>query len=117
MKLYLDNIERSTLSNDYYRKVIYTGNDLQLVLMNLTPGEYIPEEIHPDTEQFIRIESGKGSLIINNKEYSLYSGDAFIIPKNTRHSVINNSSKDLKIYSLYSKQEHPKTRKQFNQPK
>lgn len=115
MKPYVDNIEKDTLSNDYYRRVIYTGDDLQLVLMNLSRDEDIPEETHPDIEQFIRIESGKALIRIGKKEYILEDGDAVIIPKNTPHYVSNMGNKDLKLYTIYSRQEHPKGRRQIYQ--
>lgn len=103
------NIEKDTKNNIYYRKVIYTLPEFQLVLMSLNPGEDIPLEIHKQTTQFIRIESGYGQAIINKKKYILKDGVSIIVPPNTYHYIQNTSkTKPMKLYSIYTPAEHPK---------
>lgn len=110
MSYYLANIESATKKNNYFRKVIYTTRTMQLVLMSLRPGEEIGSEVHPETTQFIRVESGKGKLILSGKVKRIKDGTAFIIPPNRRHNVVNTGRTPLKLYTLYSPPEHPRNR-------
>jgi mannose-6-phosphate isomerase-like protein (cupin superfamily) len=104
---YLGNIEKLSLANKYFRQVLYTGQHSQLVVMSLQPMEDIGEEIHEIVDQFIRIEDGKGKLIMNGEEHPIKSGDAFIVPAQTKHNVLNTSSdKQLKLYTIYSPPHH-----------
>ena len=104
---FVNNIEKLTLENSNYRKVIYTGNYSQLVLMCLKPGENIHKEVHPTVDQFFRIEQGNGIAIINNKKYKLYDGIGLIIPAGYKHQIINTSkTKELKLYTIYTPPEH-----------
>lgn len=102
------NIEKLTIKNNNYRKVINTTKHSQLVLMSLLPKEEIGEETHPHTTQFIRIEKGHASAHIKNKKYNLKDGDAIVIPPNSNHNIINIGKGKLKLYSIYSPPEHPK---------
>jgi len=109
MKGYFGNIEKETLENDNYRKVLFTGPQSQLVVMSLQPGEEIGEEIHDDHDQFIRIEQGEAKVIIDEEVRVLKEDEATIIPAGSKHNVINVSdSKELKLYTIYSPAEHPK---------
>lgn len=106
MKGYVINIEKATIENNYFRKVLYTGKNMQLVLMNLKPGEDIGEEIH-QLDQFIRIESGEGKAILNGIVHTISDGFSIIVPAGTRHNLMNtSSSKPLKIYTLYAPPNH-----------
>jgi mannose-6-phosphate isomerase-like protein (cupin superfamily) len=108
MKIDYRNIEKETLKNNNYRKVLYTvpGKN-QLVLMSLNVGEDIPEEIHNNVSQFFRIESGNGYALINNKKYKLKDGVSLIVPPGVKHYIKNNSKKEkLKLYTLYSPEIH-----------
>ncbi len=104
---FVGNIEELTLSNAYFRKVIYTGQHAQLVLMSLLPNEDIGMEVHEITEQFIRIEKGEGKVIMNGEEHQIGDGSAFIVPAGTKHNVINTSSVNpMKLYTVYSPPHH-----------
>lgn len=105
---YVANIERDTLSNEDYRRVVFTGRNAQLVLMNLRPGEEIGQEIHEGHDQFIRVEGGRGVAILAGKEHTLTDGIALVIPAGVEHNVINTSADSpLRLYTLYSPPEHP----------
>lgn len=107
MKGFKSNIENDTLDNTNFRKVVYTGKHLQLVLMSLKGGEEIGEETHKNTDQFFRFESGTGKCIIDETEYEVKDGDVIIVPAGAKHNVINTDSKaELKIYTLYSPPNH-----------
>ena len=107
MKGFKSNIENDTLDNTNFRKVVYTGKHLQLVLMSLKGGEDIGEETHKNTDQFFRFESGTGKCIIDETEYEVKDGDVIIVPAGAKHNVINTDSKaELKIYTLYSPHNH-----------
>jgi mannose-6-phosphate isomerase-like protein (cupin superfamily) len=99
------NIEKLTLNNRYYRKVLHTTPQQQLVLMNLKPHEEIGMEKHSYITQFIRVEDGTGKAIINKREYRLKDGDALVIPPNTTHNIIAGKI-GLKLYTIYSPPEH-----------
>ena len=105
-KGYKDSIETLTKENTNFRKVLYTGEESQLVLMSLLPGEDIGSEVHPDNDQFFRFESGTGDVVINNTEYSVSDGDAVVVPKGAEHNVINTGNEPLKLYTLYCPAHH-----------
>jgi mannose-6-phosphate isomerase-like protein (cupin superfamily) len=107
MKGYLANIEKITLKNKYFRQVLFTSQNLQLVVMALKPGEEIGLEIHDKVDQFFRVETGKGRVIIEGKSKAIAAGDAFIVPQGLHHNVINTSkNKRLQLYTLYSPPNH-----------
>jgi len=107
MKGFKSNIEKDTLKNENFRKVLYTSKHLQLVLMTLKTGEEIGEEVHIGIDQFFRFESGNGKCIIDGNEYSVSDGDVIIVPAGSRHNVINkDASVDLKMYTLYAPPNH-----------
>lgn len=107
MKGFKSNIEKATLENKNFRKVLYTAEHLQLVLMTLKVGEDIGEEVHPDNDQFFRFEDGKGKCVIDGHEYAVKAGDAVVIPAGARHNIINTDpSSELKMYTLYSPPHH-----------
>lgn len=108
MKNYVGNIETETLNNNNFRKVLFTGENEQLVVMNLKPGENIGKEIHPNVDQFIRIEKGEAKAILDGEEHELEDDWAIIIAAGTEHDVINTSeTKDLELYTIYSPPNHP----------
>ena len=105
---YVTDIERDTLDNDDYRRVLFTGLHTQLVLMALQPGEEIGLETHEEHDQFIRIESGNGKAVLNGEAQALHDGIALVIPAGVEHNVINTSADaPLRLYTLYSPPEHP----------
>lgn len=107
MKGFKSNIEKDTLSNSNFRRVLYTGKSSQLVLMNLKPGEEIGEEVHDTVDQFFRFEKGEGIVSIDGVKQKVVDGDAAIVPAGARHNVINTSkTADLKLYTIYSPPEH-----------
>ena len=107
MKGFKSNIEKDALKNGNFRKVLYTSKNLQLVLMSLKPGEEIGSEIHVNSDQFFRFESGKGKCIINENEYTIESGDVIVVPVGSRHNVINtDATKELKMYTIYALPQH-----------
>jgi mannose-6-phosphate isomerase-like protein (cupin superfamily) len=105
---YVTNIERDTLENEDYRRVLFTGPNTQLVLMTLRPREEIGLEKHGGHDQFIRIQSGTGLLLLGEARHDLRDGSAVVIPAGAEHNVINTSSTEpLRLYTLYSPPEHP----------
>jgi mannose-6-phosphate isomerase-like protein (cupin superfamily) len=107
MKGFKDNIEKLTLDNNNFRKVLYTSTHSQLVLMSLKPSEDIGMEVHEDNDQFFRFEAGQGRVIIDGNEYEVKDGDAVIVPAGAEHNVINLSEAEaLKLYTIYSPAHH-----------
>lgn len=107
MKGFSLNIERSTLENESYRKVLYTGKHSQLVLMCLRPKEEIGMEVHQDNDQFFRFEKGTGKCVIDGNEYSVGDGSAIVVPAGANHNIINVSeTENLKLYTIYSPAHH-----------
>jgi mannose-6-phosphate isomerase-like protein (cupin superfamily) len=107
MKGFKANIEKGTLSNNDFRKVLYSSNHLQLVLMCLKGGEEIGEETHRDNDQFFRLESGRGKCIIDGNGYDVKDGDVIIVPAGAKHNIINADSKaELKMYTIYAPPHH-----------
>lgn len=106
MKGYITNIERTTIENEDFRKVLYTAKNMQLVLMSLQPKEEIGEETH-ELDQFIRIEQGDAKAVLDGVEHALPADHAVVIPAGTKHNIINVSETEtLKLYTLYAPPEH-----------
>jgi mannose-6-phosphate isomerase-like protein (cupin superfamily) len=103
---YCDDIEKATVENEDFRRVLYTGQHLQLVLMTLQPGEEIGEEVHPDRDQFFRIEEGEGAIDIDGHENRVEDDFAVIVPAGARHNVRNIGSRPLRLYTIYGPPEH-----------
>lgn len=106
MKGYVQNIAQATLENTDYRRVLYTGPHLQLVLMALGPGEEIGAETHDGHDQFFRVEQGRARIILGEEEREIGEGEALVVPSGTRHNVINISDGPLKLYTIYAPPEH-----------
>jgi mannose-6-phosphate isomerase-like protein (cupin superfamily) len=104
-KGYKDNIENLTTENNNFRKVLYTGEHCQLVLMSLLANEEIGMEVHTDNDQFFRFEKGTGKVIINETEYDVEDGDAVVVPSGASHNVIAGDD-GLKLYTIYSPAHH-----------
>lgn len=106
MKGYVDDIEQATLANEDFRRVLYTGSNLQLVLMTLPPGCDIGEEVHDDRDQFFRIEQGEGEIRIDGVANRVEDDFAVIVPAGARHNVINTGDRPLRLYTIYGPPEH-----------
>ncbi len=103
---FVGDIEHETKTNSDFRRVLYTGKNVQLVLMAIAPGDDIGEETHECHDQFFRIEKGKGEVWINGHRSAIKSDDAIIVPAGARHNVVNTGDKPLKLYTLYAPPEH-----------
>ena len=106
MNGYHEDIEQQTISNTDFRRVLYTGKKLQLVLMTLRPGEEIGSEVHDDRDQFFRFEEGSGKVDIDDNIYDVVDGSGVIVPAGARHNVRNTGDAPLKLYTLYGPPEH-----------
>lgn len=106
MKGYVENIEKLTLENNDFRRVLYTAPNSQLVIMSLMPTEDIGEEVH-ELDQFLRIESGVGKAVLDGVEHEIADGSAIVVPAGTRHNIINVSQTEpMKLYTVYSPADH-----------
>ncbi len=106
MKGYVADIEQESLANDYFRRVLYTDQRLQLVLMALKPLEDIGAETHT-LDQFIRVEAGEGKAVLDGVEYAIKDGSVVIVPAGTLHNIVNTSSSTpMKLYTLYAPPDH-----------
>jgi len=106
MKGYVTNIEEKSLTNNYFREVLYTDTHLQLVVMSLLPSEDIGEEVH-QLDQFIRVEKGTGKTILDGVEHDISDGSAIVIPQGTLHNIVNTSTTEsMKLYTLYAPPNH-----------
>lgn len=106
MKGFVANIEELTEDNNDFRRVLYTGHNLQLVLMAIQPGDEIGEEIHEDRDQFFRIEGGEGEIWIDGVCHRVKADDGIIVPQGARHNVISRGTEPLRLYTIYGPPEH-----------
>ncbi|MFC6732573.1 cupin domain-containing protein [Haladaptatus sp. DYSN1] len=114
---YVTNIERETQNNDDFRHVLFTADHVQLVLMTLRPGADIGLETHPNIDQFIRVESGTATAVLDGEESRLGDGDVIVIPAGTEHNVTNTADNEpLRLYTLYSPPAHPDGTVQATKP-
>lgn len=104
---YTTHIEKETRTNTDFRRVLYTGKHLQLVLMCLKPGEDISLEVHDHVDQFFRIDAGSGQVIIDGVTTVVTDGDAIIVPAGSQHNFVNTGTEDLKLYTIYAPANHP----------
>lgn len=106
MKGFVDDIEEMTEHNSDFRRVLYTGKNLQLVLMAIEPGAEIGEEVHHDRDQFFRIENGKGEVWVDGRMTNVESDFAILVPAGAKHNIKNTGRGPLKLYTLYAPPEH-----------
>ena len=107
MKGFVKNIEQETLNNDNFRKVLYTSQHGQVVVMSLLPKEEIGREVHEYTDQFFRVDSGEGKVVIDDEESVISDGFAVVVPAGSYHNVLNTSAdKPLKLYTIYMPAHH-----------
>jgi mannose-6-phosphate isomerase-like protein (cupin superfamily) len=106
MKGFVEDIEDLTVENAAFRRVLYTGKHLQLVLMALKPDEEIGAETHLGHDQFFRVEKGKGEVWIEGERTKIKRDDAIIVPAGASHNIVNTGSKSLKLYTLYAPPQH-----------
>ncbi len=106
MKGFIADIEELTEKNGDFRRVLYTGKNLQLVLMAIEPGGEIGEEVHDDRDQFFRVEKGKGEVVIDGQRSKIKGDVAIIVPAGARHNIVNTGDKPLQVYTLYAPPEH-----------
>lgn len=102
---FVRNIERLTEANRDFRRVIYTAPHLQLVLMTIPPGDHIGAETH-DVDQFFRVESGTGEVIIGSARSQVGPGSAIVVPGGTRHDVVAHGDAPLELYTIYGPPNH-----------
>ncbi|KFG88996.1 Cupin [Sphingobium herbicidovorans NBRC 16415] len=106
MRGFVGNIDELTENNSDFRHVLYTGRNLQLVLMAIAPGDQIGEEVHEDRDQFFRVEYGEGEVQIDGVSTAVAADDAIIVPAGARHNVINRGTGLLQLYTIYGPPEH-----------
>ena len=104
---FIGNIEDRTEWNQDFRRVLFTGTQMQLVLMAVAPGDELGEEVHPDTDQFFRIEEGKGEVWIDGQRTAVEEDMAIVVPAGARHNLKNTGHKALKLYTLYAPPQQP----------
>lgn len=108
MNFYVSDIQKDSLENSNFRKVLNTSTHSQLVVMSLMPKEDIGMETHPNEDQFIRVEQGRGQAILDGEVYEIEDDYAVVIPAGTEHNIINTSdTESLKLYTIYSPAHHP----------
>ena len=110
---WVGDIEQETIGNETFRTVLWTGDHSQLTVMSIPPGEDIGKEVHPDHDQFLRIEQGSGRVEMGPSENEVdFTQDvgadwAIVVPAGVWHNVVNTGDGELKVYSIYSPAEHP----------
>ncbi|MBV1918150.1 MAG: cupin domain-containing protein [Sphingomonadaceae bacterium] len=106
MKGFVDDIEKLTEENGDFRRVLYTGHNLQLVLMSIEPGDEIGAEVHDDIDQFFRIEAGEGEISIDGVVHKVKADDGIVVPQGANHNVKSVGSEPLRLYTIYGPPEH-----------
>jgi mannose-6-phosphate isomerase-like protein (cupin superfamily) len=105
MKGFVKNIEEISGKNEYFRQVLYTAKNCQLVIMSLKPAEDIGMEVHK-LDQFFRVEEGKGVAVLDGVRTEIRAGFAVLVPAGTNHNIINTGTDPLKLYTLYAPPNH-----------
>ena len=105
MKGYIQDIEAIATRNEDFRKVLYTAQHCQLVVMALKPNEEIGAEVHK-LDQFFRVEQGTGAAVLDGVRTPLQAGYAVVVPAGAKHNIINTGTEPLKLYTLYAPPNH-----------
>jgi mannose-6-phosphate isomerase-like protein (cupin superfamily) len=105
MKGFAQDIEQAAVENQDFRRVLYTAQHCQLVVMSLKPGEEIGMEVH-DVDQFFRVEEGAGEAVLDGVTRAVQDGFALVVPAGARHNIVNTGSTALKLYTLYAPPHH-----------
>jgi mannose-6-phosphate isomerase-like protein (cupin superfamily) len=106
MRGFVKDIKDLTRENTDFRRVLYTGKHLQLVVMTIEPGQDIGEETHADCDQFFRVEKGEGEAWIDGHMIEIEKGSAVVVPAGATHNIRNSGGKPLKLYTLYGPPQH-----------
>jgi mannose-6-phosphate isomerase-like protein (cupin superfamily) len=110
---WVSDIESATLANDAFRTVLFTADHVQLTVMSIPPGGEIGREVHPDNDQFLRIEQGDARVEFGtgkdsvDERHEVKADWAVIVPAGVWHNVVNIGWDELKLYSLYAPPHHP----------
>ncbi len=107
MQWFIDDLEKRTEENSDFRHVVFTAPHMQLVLMSLDPGEEIGEETHEDTDQFFRVEKGKGEMVLDGRVSFIEEDSGVVVPAGTRHNVRNTGHEPMRLYTIYAPPQHP----------
>ena len=107
MNGFVNDIEKLTKENKFFRKVLFTGKYSQLVVMSLKPGEEIGLEVHDNVDQFFRVDQGQGEITIGGEKTQIKDGFAVIVPAGSEHNIVNTGNTDLQLYTIYSPSNHP----------
>jgi mannose-6-phosphate isomerase-like protein (cupin superfamily) len=105
MKGFVQDIESLAVTNDEFRRVLYTAQHCQLVVMALKPQEEIGAEVHT-LDQFFRVEAGTGEAILDGVTTAIRAGFAVVVPAGANHNIINTGGVPLKLYTLYAPPNH-----------
>jgi mannose-6-phosphate isomerase-like protein (cupin superfamily) len=103
----IDNIKQQALDNNYFRRVLATGEHTQIVIMHIPPGGEIGEETHPENDQVLYLVAGKGSVFLNGEQSAYNEGDVVLVPAGTKHNFVASSDQPLKIITTYAPPHHP----------
>lgn len=104
---FVGDIETLTTQNRDFRRVLYTGQHCQLVVMSVNPGDHIGLEVHDDTDQFFRVEQGTGEAVIENTRTPIGPSSAIVVPAGAKHDIVNTGPGPLRLYTIYSPPHHP----------
>ncbi len=105
VKGFAQDLESLAVQNNDFRRVLYTAEHCQLVLMALKPQEEIGAEIHR-LDQFSRIEAGSGEVVLDGARTAIRAGFAVVVPAGVKHNIINTGIVPLKLYTIYSPPNH-----------
>ena len=107
MKAYTEDVARMARENEDFRRVLFTTERSQLVLMALRPGEEIGEEVHEGVDQALAFVEGEGEAVIEGERRPVGAGSVVVVPAGTRHNFVASAGSPLKLYTVYSPPEHP----------
>lgn len=104
---FIADIKEKARGNSYFRQVLATGKNTQIVLMSIKPGEDIGKEVHPETDQVLYFVEGKGKAVLDGEEHNFDEDDVVLVKAGTEHNFTNTGENDLKIITAYSPPHHP----------
>lgn len=101
------NVQQLALENNSFRRVLFTNEHSQVVLMSVLPGEDIGREIHKNVDQVLVFVKGAGEALVGQETHAISAGDLFAVPAGTEHDFTNTGNEALKLFTIYSPPEHP----------
>lgn len=103
---YVQDVKQAAGANDAFLRVVYTGRNLQLVMMAIPPGQHIGAEMRADHDQYFRIDEGRGEVLINGVSIPISDTSGIVVPAGAWHDIVNTGDRMMRLHSIFAPPQH-----------